>query len=274
MVSPNYAVERILDDLGIIQDDLKHLERLVWIRGAIIRYEPLHGAEARLTTLGKRAIITISTSVQNQRRQRFSIAHELGHLEMHCHTRNIFLCTSKDISESLMQSPDANQEQEANEFAATLLLPQRFFAPLCNKVDPSLDFIAELASEFEVSITATAIRYLKFCDEACAIVLTQNGQTRWFHASKAFKEIGLFIDVRCKVDPTTLAGALSTNTALQHIAPKRVKASAWFSSGQYRRDATILEQSWPMPSYDAVLTLLWVDDEINSEDHYYHRGVL
>ena len=274
MVSPRFAVERILDDLGIVQEDLKRLDRIVLMRGGMIRSAPLHGAEARLTTLGDRAIITISSAVDNPGRRRFSIAHELGHLEMHRYTREVFVCTTRDISERLAQSPDAVQEQEANEFAATLLLPQRFFAPLCNESDPTLDFIGELAREFEVSLTATAIRYLKFCDEPCAIVYTHNGRIKWFQASRDFEEMRLFIDVRSRVDPTTLAGRFFTNPYNQHTTSKRIKASTWFPTNQIHKSATIVEQSCFMPNHNAVLTLLWIDNGLGDEDNDYHRGVL
>jgi hypothetical protein len=32
---------------------------------------------------------------------------------------------------------------------------------------------------------------------------------------------------------------------------------------------TIYEQSWPMPKYDAVLTLLWIFDVIDDEESDY-----
>ena len=34
----------------------------------------------------------------------------------------------------------------------------------------------------------------------------------------------------------------------------------------FNPDATIYEQSWSMPSYNAVLTLLWVADDIEGDD--------
>ncbi len=270
MVFPQYAAERVLDELRIVGvEDLQLLDVIALERGAVVMYESLDGAEARLVAVDRRAIITVSTLVENLRRRRFSVGHELGHLEMHLKHSRMFLCTGRDIDDWREQRTDPNLEQEANDFAATLLLPERFFAPLCKATEPSLDLIDEMAETFNVSLTATAIRYLKFCDEACAIVFSQGGHIKWFRSSGEFKRIGedthLFIDVRSKLDPITPAAAFFTGRAMQD-RPKRIGASAWFEPGNYRSDATVLEQSWSMPNYDAVLTLLWIDDDIERDD--------
>jgi len=104
------------------------------------------------------------------RRRRFSIAHELGHLEMHRLQSRLALCTGEDIDDWRGRRASAHREQDANEFAAALLLPERFLGPLCTHKAPSLELVAELADTFEVSLTATALRYLHFCNEACAVV--------------------------------------------------------------------------------------------------------
>jgi hypothetical protein len=148
-------------------------------------------------------------------------------------------------------------------------LPKRFFAPLCKGKRPTLDLISELAEAFNVSLTATALRYLRFCDEICTVVFSQAGYIRWFRGSQGFErareDLGLFIDVRSKLDPSSLAASFFQGRSVQ-ISPKRVRASVWFEPGRYRSDATVIEQSWTMPQYDAVLTLLWVDDDIEDDN--------
>ena len=268
MASPYYAVERVLGELRITSPkDLQLLDSIAWERGATVLYKPLRGAEARLVVVGNRAIITISNSMEDPRRRRFSIAHELGHLEMHRRHSSVVLCTSQDIDDWERRCTDTNPEREANEFASALLLPERFFAPLCKDETPSLDLVAGLAETFNVSLTATALRYLNFCDEPCAIVLSQEGYIKWFQGSKYFADIGVFIDVRSKLDPSSLAALLFQGRTAR-TTPKQVSASAWFEPGRYREDAAILEQSWAMPNYKAVLTLLWIDDDIEDEDDY------
>lgn len=282
MSYPIIKAERVLDDLQITSpDDLQLLEQIAWERGALVRYINLEGAEARLMAIGKPAIITVSTSVKDIRRRRFSIAHELGHFEMHRFQNSLSLCTTRNIDDwwtgTSRKGSDYNQEQEANLFASALLLPERFFASLCNKEDPSFDYISDLAARFNVSLTSTAIRFLLFSEEPLAIVWSQENHIRWFQESKAFAEIRedlrFFIDVRSKLDNSTQASSYFTSGG---ISPgvKLVQASAWFTSGEYSESATIKEHSIALPSYNATLSLLWIDDvideidDIDDEDEY------
>jgi IrrE N-terminal-like domain len=268
MADPIAAAEHVLNEVGITRvEDLSLLELIAWERGALVRSTYLTGAEARIAMAGERAIITVSTAVRDPRRRRFSVAHELGHLEMHRTESGLALCASADIDDSQSQRAYAGREQEANRFAAALLLPERFFKPLCRKKEPSLDLIAGLADTFEVSLTATALRYLQFCNEACAIVFSRDGTIKWFRGSKYFDELKVFIPVARRLDQSSLAASFFQGETVP-MTRTRVYASTWFVLGRYNRDATIYEQSWSMPSQNAVLTLLWIADDIEEDDDY------
>jgi len=268
VITPSFAVKRVLDDLNISSHkDLQLLDLIALERGALVQYGLLDGAEARLAVGNRKAVITISHTVTHPRRKRFSIAHELGHWEMHRWESILALCTKMDINEGRARSAKSSKEQQANQFASELLLPGQFFEPLCKEKDPSLDLVTELSDVFDVSLTATAIRYMNFCDEPCAVVFSQGGFIKWFQGSQEFEELGVFIGVRSRLDPSSLAALLFQGHVLDpNPRPRRVKASRWFASGQCRSDATIQEQSWFMPNYDAVLSLLWVDDDIDDDD--------
>ncbi len=268
MASPYYAAERVLDELGIAgPDDLQLLDAIAWERGALVLYKPLRGAEARLVVLGRKAVITVS-NFGDLRRRRFCVAHELGHWELHRWKRSMFLCSIQDMNDWAELPTAPNLEWEANQFASVLLLPERFFARVCLGDAPSLDLISRVAGTFNVSLTATAIRYMEFCKEACAVVLSQDGYIKWFRSSKEFERIredtGIFVDVHSRLDPSSHAVGLFQGRTVRSN-PKRVRASAWFRSGHYRTDAMIVEQSCPMPQYNAILTLLWVDDDIEDD---------
>lgn len=266
MSQPNYYANNLLDKLKIKSvKDLQLLELIARERGALVQDKSLKGAEARIAIAGRKAVITVSTLITDPRRRRFSIAHELGHFEMHRNHGNLALCTAADLEDWSAKRAGAEREQEANHFAAALLLPERFFeAPSRNK-EPSLDFIAELADAFNVSLTATAMRFMQFTNEPCAIVFSKDGVIKWFHESKAFKELGVFVEVRSKPDPATLAAALWEGRSTSK-RPRRVQASAWFAAGNWNKDATIVEQSWIFSEYGSMLTLLWVDDDIEDFD--------
>jgi hypothetical protein len=269
MPHPRAAAERVLHEVGVVhQADLRLLELIAWERNALVQYKHIDGAEARLAVVGEKAIITVSTTIEDPYRQRFSIAHELGHLEMHRSNNSLELCTGEDIDNWRSRRASATREQEANEFASALLLPEQFFSPLCRKKEPSLDLIGELADNFQVSLTATALRFVYFCTEPCAVVFSQHGIITWFQGSKDFEDLGLFIDVSSRLDRSSYAARFFQGDSIPS-ARQRVSASSWFTSGRYRKDASIYEQSWPMPKYDAVLTLLWIFDVIDDEESDY-----
>ncbi len=263
--TPEYIAEVMLKELDITRvEDLQYLEEIAWMRGATVRYCRLDGSEARLAVFGRRAIITISEAVVNPHRIRFSIAHELGHLEMRHHDGAFNICTDADLDILKDQKSSRNVEGEANTFASALLMPRNFFQPLCGNEDPSLDFISQLAHRFSVSLTTTASRYIQFCEDACAIVYSVDGRVEWFWASQEFSESRVFVETKVKLDPLTQAA--KGFRGINARDPKLVPASAWFARGKYNEDAVIVEQSWYMRNYNSALTLLWINDDIFDQD--------
>lgn len=89
-----------------------------------------------------------------QNKQRFSIAHEIGHI---AHGHNISDTDLKRFTDGEFNYLNANhrQEKEANMFAAELLMPKKFLdksLPLAG-----LDY-SKLAMEYEVSEQAMRVR--------------------------------------------------------------------------------------------------------------------
>ncbi|MFN8469036.1 MAG: ImmA/IrrE family metallo-endopeptidase [Caldilineaceae bacterium] len=226
----------------------------------------MRGSEARITILGKRAVISISDAVRNTSRRRFSIAHELGHLEMHRSGSSLAMCTEGDISES-GTNVSKGREREANIFAASLLMPRRFFAPMCYNREPTLDAISDLAKAFRTSFTATGIRYMQYAQEAAALLYSKDGVIRWRNSSSAFDSLELYIPVGERLDQGTLASLYLRNGTIPS-GPKHVLASTWIESSHCKKGAKILEHSRYMPGLNGIVTVLWVDDDILDEDYY------
>jgi len=102
-------------------------------------------------------------------RERFTIAHELGHLFLHIAPNNIN-AEFEDTEENLMRNNYWNfQEYEANNFAARLLMPKELILTYANKLynqykieHSSLptkeEFIKIMAEVFNVSKTAMEYR--------------------------------------------------------------------------------------------------------------------
>lgn len=111
---------------------------------------------------------TIGYSSENSRvRQRFTIAHELGHFTLHKHSKSNEVFVDKDFivkyrSEKQYTQAEIRQEQEANMFAATLLMPKELLIQELSKKDykglSESEFISAMAKVFDVSIPAMTFR--------------------------------------------------------------------------------------------------------------------
>jgi Zn-dependent peptidase ImmA (M78 family) len=250
-------------------EDLHLTEEIAWQRGAVILEEELAGSEARLIICRPRSIITVSTTIGDANRRRFGATHEIGHLEMHRKQCSVFNCSKSDLdSGGLKERVSPSLENEANEFASHLLMPDQFYSPLCKEADPNLAVIRDLAEKFRVSLTAAALRFIRISQEPLALVISTGGQIRWFEANEDFLKLGLFVDVGKVLDRQTIASRAFQGVPII-IDPHQVPLSAWAKPGRYHPKATISEQSLPMPNYKSVLSLLWVNEVIDGDDWDY-----
>ncbi len=99
-------------------------------------------------------------------RQRFTIAHEIGHFRLRhqfepgerVHVDEGWKVTARSNNRTLGIDP---REVEANQFAATLLMPSRLLSQRVSRLGAGRlndDHVSELAREFKVSEQAMAIR--------------------------------------------------------------------------------------------------------------------
>jgi hypothetical protein len=204
MSFPERVANSVLDELSLSSpDDLLHLKKIVYARGAIYREWPIQGAEARLMIGQGKSIITVSSSSTiNPHRLRFSIAHELGHLELHRGMGLLMSCTNQDIQYK-PDNTDIDTEQEANQFASAFLMPARFVEKPFTESEPSFDLLSYWATRLETSLTATAFRFTRFTPEPVAVVYSTQGVIRYFQPSIEFMELGVFPDVKNYVGTTT-----------------------------------------------------------------------
>ncbi len=83
-------------------------------------------------------------------RQRYTIAHELGHFCLHRHLKQFF------EDKIFFRGSESNKEEwQANEFASAILIPEQKFR---EKVRSGITKVDKLAREFQVSTLALRIR--------------------------------------------------------------------------------------------------------------------
>lgn len=141
------------------------VERIALLCGARVRYVPFEGELSGLLFQEKKQVIIGVNALHAKTRQRFTIAHELGHLELHHHDA---LHVDRDfrVRRRDAHSSDATDGEEiaANTFAAELLMPARMLAQdlAGHEVDYEDDtIIRELADRYKVSLQAMVFRLMK-----------------------------------------------------------------------------------------------------------------
>jgi Zn-dependent peptidase ImmA (M78 family) len=139
------------------------IENVARALGAKVLYAPYEGDDlaGMLINGGERPIIAVN-SAHHKNRQRFTIAHECGHLVLgHTSTSHVdrtFEVIRRDATSSMATDMS---EVEANQFAAELLMPLKFL--LRDLPEVRIDFesdekLASLAKRYGVSAQAMAYR--------------------------------------------------------------------------------------------------------------------
>jgi Zn-dependent peptidase ImmA (M78 family) len=154
------AAQRILKSVGYsIPVDIK---KIIESHKISIRSQPMEdNMSSMLVIKDGRAVIGVNQA-HSSTRQRFSLAHELGHFLLHSKSTRVFLDASTIFFRDELASEGSDIEEiEANNFAAELLMPASALRQIIRQ--QSLDAFDEravqrLAAQFEVSVQALTIR--------------------------------------------------------------------------------------------------------------------
>lgn len=240
------VARQIINEFGICSPEHIRVHDIAFAKGATVLEKPVVGAAASLVTLKGKAVIRIPPN-DNEERQRFSIAHELGHLIMDHVTSIQKVCTDTDM----LNWYQSSVETQANFFASELLLPAQLVTPRCDVEIVNFDVAKEIAKNFRTSLTATVIKFVRLCPERCAVVYSTNGVIKWCYKSHDWWP---FIRVGQKLDGRTLAYDFFAGRAMESD-PQEVDADAWVESTKIDE---LVEHSVASAQYGFVLSLLWI----------------
>lgn len=145
-----------------IESPISNIEEVVMmLGGTVVEDDEIENfADAKIEKIGESFRITVSKS-QSEKRKRFSIAHELGHLFLH-----MGYCIDEDLWNSnednkFFRNLSGEKEYQAHEFAAAFLMPKDEFK---NEMAKNFDvkeycyYMDEVAEYFNVSLEAAINR--------------------------------------------------------------------------------------------------------------------
>lgn len=167
-MAPRYALARRRAEGLLREGNVRRapvpVEKLVRFLDAKVVFRPFAGEISGIVHRNRNrgAVIGVNSSHVVER-QRFTIAHELGHLALHT---NEALHIDKNFPIGLRSSASSKgideNEIEANQFAAALLMPADFISrdvsPLIRMNTDVLDAIRLLAKKYRVSQQAMSVR--------------------------------------------------------------------------------------------------------------------
>jgi len=253
-VTISEKANELIDELGITDPKDLDIEAIAYHARIEVRYKSMVGCEASLIGFKDNAIVTIGDSMP-WRRQRFSIAHEIGHWQLH--RGETFNCRSDDFEFPIEKKPP--KEKVADVFAAELLMPISLFRPLANRIQyHSFESIKTLSEAFDTSLVSTALRVIDM-DVAPLILINHTKDGRlWFRVSKMAKQWF----PRPKLQKESVADNILFGGKIDN-GHQQISADLWFD----KQNASQFEIYEHSKRYNnGVLTLLTLTSKMTEDD--------
>lgn len=158
------AAQDLLDQFAISTAPVPVEEIATWL-GAKIVHESLDSTISGLLLREGGAKLIAVNSQHHPRRRRFTVAHELGHLQMHKGDYIVDSTVRVNRRDSLSSMASDREEIDANAFAAALLMPTALVKQSLNLVRDSqianpTRVVETLAEQFGVSAEAMGYRLI------------------------------------------------------------------------------------------------------------------
>ena len=258
-MTPEFAARELLHSLHIHSVPTPMEEICARLRVLVERTGEIDAAALLIADGTGEVIILLNQSIRSVGRVNFTLAHEIGHLRLPHHGRR-YSCSYADLH---VFSSDKPLEREANLFASELLFPESAFLADIHGMDLSWKAISRLASRYQASMTATALRMCQKTMDSCALAFVQARKIRWSYASQHFPG-----EVVRGVVP--VRSVLYANMAVCDLAEGVTPGDAWLAKSSGMQE--LQESIFPLPSLDAWLVLL-APVETEYEDWFGGAGI-
>lgn len=191
---------------------------------------------------------------QTPGRRAYTIAHEFGHYVLH---RDIIGSDDNYDSgvfcseDSIVRGSGSDIEQEADQFAANLLMPLNDFRKQIPATTvPNFDDLGKIADRYGVSLTAATLRWLEYTQTRALLVVSNEGFAHWAKTSGPALKSGRYIRTRNTMYElprvaTAVTGDYREETANGVDQP----AGVWFPE-------PVVEMCIRSKRYDQEMTLL------------------
>ena len=247
------TAEELIDKYCIESHRELNLEEICNAEGLFIEEVELNGLLGTIIYENDYGLILVNKNISNPGMKRFTIAHEMGHF---------FLSKNSEISkhgcsyDSLGNyNENKNHEAEANRFATEFLMHKPWFSKFIKNTPVCMELIKQISEEFQVSITAAAIRYAEIGQYPIAVIMSKDNLVQWSVINDNFP--CKYLPVGTPVTKDSIAWDYFNGNEMS-VEEDLILAKNWFK-GDFRcnQSTYFYEQSISIPVTDSVLTILW-----------------
>jgi Zn-dependent peptidase ImmA (M78 family) len=189
--------------------------------------------------------IIYNENITEEGRKNFTIGHELGHYFLH-KDRKELQCSINDLTEFNHKPHPSNIEQEANCFAANLLMPTDDVRRQMKQHRITLDFARILSDRYLTTLTASALRIVEVVHKPAAIVAIRGEKVHWWYRNAAMSQTGFWL---------TKGQTLPSDCDCGDREGSITNSTTWLDSRR-AGDWEITQSVAQMPIYNQTLILL------------------
>lgn len=249
------AAIQVLEECGLDDPSGYPISEIILGRKAFYEEVPLEGKEGEIISYGGKSIIQVNSNIQFVSKKRFAAAHELGHYEMHRNLHPIFSDTEEDLMNWYKAGP---QEMEANEFASEFLMPSEKFYNECERKKFGPEVIDHLAKLFQVSKTATILKFVQKGNHPVAVVYCKDNLMKWFKVSKDFRYFLEFKrDEKPPEDSVAYELFTTNNVYVDDELKQDIWKSDWFRMRVDEDDSKFFEYCLFVKSFNYSISVIW-----------------
>ena len=229
------------------------LETLLYAENLKLKEEPLYNCEGKIIFDEETGIITVNSLSNDANQKRFTIGHEMGHFYNE-KGKGSYRCGHHELYGTRR---NLTREADANDFAAELLMHEKWFVEYAKGKMLNAKLLINTANYFGVSLSAASIRYAEIGTHPAAVVMSKEGIIKWSFINKRFPI--QFIRWGKPVSDLSYTSDFFKGDPIPPEA-EDIPARAWFRESYYiKDDDRVNEFNIPFTSYQSILTVLYFD---------------
>ncbi|MBC8319302.1 MAG: ImmA/IrrE family metallo-endopeptidase [Bacteroidetes bacterium] len=248
------AAQKLRNEFGIENPDDFSIEELVHARDIILEEKKISNFDGRIVFGKAKTKISINSEIKYSGRRRFTLAHELGHFELH-HNMNTHL---EDNALTLDYFKNGGQEYEANQFATELLMPSDSFIAYTQGKLFSPKLLRDISEHFQTSITSATFRYLEIGQHPIFLFHCRDKKViYWKNSDNYYRKVRDITKLQPPEDSVAMEFFNNGTIYIKDESAQEIEKSTWFDTSAYDSNDVYFEYAIVTKDYNTVLSVVW-----------------